>query len=486
MKKYIITIGLFISFGTFLSCDDELTNNPYNALSDDVLFSSPEGFTNAVRGIYAGFIDNGPSNGTDNIDDYYGADMFSVPDILSDNVIINQNGRQSKRTLYDWLYNADGYSSFDLYGDAYKIVRKTNNILGHIDNLSDGAFKNNVMGEALTARALAHFDLVRNYAQIPTQSPGAGSSLGVAYVTTVDPLQKPTRNTVDEVYTNIITDLTTAEGLISSSNGSGRFDKNTVNALLSRIYLYMGQWQNAVNAANNVSGSVASRANFSGVWKDENSDGIITQFLIRIIDGVAIGTEYSQTNGNTGDVRSEYVVSFDFYQMFSSTDIRTSAYISTSAFSGVDYNHIAKYFGKTGQVNNIVNSKIMRMAEVMLNKAEALAELGGQDVAALAALDAVRSQRYTGFTTGVEAGQSLKDAIAFERRLELAFEGHRFYDLKRKGLAVNRDATSGDAADGSGIAPVFATLDAGDHRFQLPIPQNAINANTNLAQNPGY
>ncbi len=85
--------------------------------------------------------------------------------------------------------------------------------------------KDNILGEALTSRALAHFDLVRNYGQIPTQSAGAGASLGVPVITVSDPLAKPTRNTVDEVYAAVISDLTTAKGLISSTNPDGRFTK---------------------------------------------------------------------------------------------------------------------------------------------------------------------------------------------------------------------------------------------------------------------
>lgn len=482
MKKYLMIIGLVVGSLSITSCDDELTKNPFDALSEDVVFSSPAGFENAVKGIYAGFIDNG----TDNISDYYGGDMFSVPDILTDNVIINQNGRQSKRTLYDWLYNANGYSGYDLYGDAYKIIRKANTIIKNIDNLEAGAVKNNILAEALTARGLAHFDLARNYAQIPTQSSGANGSLGVAYVTESDPNQKPARLTVAETYSKIIEDLTTAEGLIATSNGDGRFNKNAVNALLSRVYLYNGEWQKSADAANKVAGSVATIANFPNIWNDESGDGVVSQFLIRIIDGVAIGTEYSQTNGNTGEVRSEYVPSFDFYELYADNDVRKGAYFSTSAFAGIEYNHISKYFGKLGQVNNVVNSKIIRMAEVMLNKAEAYSELPGGDAQALIALDAVRSQRYNGFVSGNETGNALKSAIALQRRLELAFEGHRFFDIKRKGEAITRNATFGDGADGSGVPPAFTTLAAGNFKFQLPIPQDAMNANTNLEQNPGY
>jgi hypothetical protein len=70
--------------------------------------------------------------------------------------------------------------------------------------------------------------------------------------------------------------------------------------------------------------------------------------------------------------------------------------------------------------------------------------------------------------------------------LELAFEGDRFWDLKRRNLPVERDGSKGERADGSGTPYVFASLPAGDHRFQLPFPQTEVNFNTNLKQNPGY
>ena len=105
--------------------------------------------------------------------------------------------------------------------------------------------------------------------------------------------------------------------------------------------------------------------------------------------------------------------------------------------------------------------------------------------AARAALDAVRSKRYTGFTVGTEVGSALKVAIAKERRLELAFEGSRFSDLKRKGMAIER-SDFGHFADGTGVPAVNKTLPVGDFRFQAPIPVGELNLNANMVQNPGY
>ena len=120
----------------------------------------------------------------------------------------------------------------------------------------------------------------------------------------------------------------------------------------------------------------------------------------------------------------------------------------------------------------------------MLIKAEAYAAQG-QDAPALAALDAVRSQRYANFTSGGETGSVLKAAIQLERRLELAFEGARFTDIKRMGLPVNR-SLFGHLSDGTGQAADILILPAADYRFNLPIPLRELNLNPNMVQSPGY
>ncbi len=103
---------------------------------------------------------------------------------------------------------------------------------------------------------------------------------------------------------------------------------------------------------------------------------------------------------------------------------------------------------------------------------------------ALITLNRLRDLRYTSYAGG-ETGQALEDAIQFERRVELAFEGHRFFDIKRRGESVTR-TNAGDIIDGTGNRPAVVVLPAGDHRFQFPIPIDEVNANPNFVQNPGY
>lgn len=469
MKKYIIYY-LFAIGVIFTSCDDRLDLSPFDSVSAATALNSAGDFQSAVEGLYYQML-NSP---------YYGADLMSFPDVLSDNLIFNPDGRQTQKTYFEWRYDAN-ISKRNFMGDCADVIQQANFILENIDKLDNGSIKDDIRAKALAARALGHFDQVKLYGKIPTQSGDANGSLGVPYLTSSNIRQTEARISVGEVYTNIILDLVQARNLISSDDVFG-FNKEAINGLLSRAYLYNGDMENAISAANAVTTSVSSIGNFTGIWDDSSADGVL--FKLKNSDteqGIGVGIPYSQTL--TAGIFSEYLVSFSFNELFDNSDIRQSAYIVTSVYNDALYNHVAKYLSSSINAGSgVVDVKVIRAAEVYLNKAEAHAELS-QDGPALAALDAVRSNRYSGFVSGGETGQDLKDAIQFERRLELAFEGHRFFDIKRKGLGIQRD-NMGEFADGSGSPAFVLSLPAGDCRFQMAIPKEEIDVNPNMEQNP--
>ncbi len=474
MKNKFKVLFMFLAMGAmFTSCEDELNQSPFDAFSPDTFYQNIGDFNNASRGLYSGLFRGG----------YYGGNYLIRPDVMTDNVILVRTGRTSNQFFFDWRYVPN--SAWDALVDPYITVNRANRILESINNLSDGADKNNFEGEARAVRAMAHFDMLRVFSKMPTQTGDANGSLGIPYIVTTDPNVRELRPTVAETMTAIIDDLEMAKTLIATDNGVARFGLNAVNALLSRVYLYNGEYQKSIDAAGAVTTGVASRTNYQGIWTDSNSDGIILKLdQDQNLDGIGIGIGWSQSAG--GAVIPEYAFSLEFFNQFDDTDIRKAAFwfLGTNA-DGIQYNVIKKMFGEAGQNNGVVDAKILRAAEMSLNRAESHARLG-QDGPALTALDEVRSNRYAGFTSGGETGTALLDAIMLERRLELAFEGHRFFDLKRWGLPVNRSATDGDIADGSGTPADFLTLSATDHRFQLPIPQREINVFPEFQQNPGY
>ncbi len=474
MKNRILLFLLALAIMPFSSCNDQLELFPQDAIAVELGFKNLTDFENATKGIYTRFRTSG----------YYGASsgaasIYFIPDVMSDDVIINGNGRRSREDFYDWRYDEDN-SSETFWLAAYSVIQRSNLILENIDALETSDEKSNFRGEALAARGIAHFDLAKLYADSPANPTG---SLGIPYVTSTDATLLPERNTLTATYDNILADLNEAYGLINADNGRGRLNKNAVAGLLSRIHLFRGDYDAVITNADRVTGvSEVARGDVFNMWKDASDASVLWKLIITEPDNVSLGVAWLQESPD--GIRSEYNVDLEFFQQYSDSDVRKSVYFETSDFAEVTFNHIVKYRGRLSGNANEVDAKALRYSEVLLNKAEAHSEKN-EDGPALAALDALRSNRYEDFVSGNETGDALKSAIAQERRLELAFEGQRFFDLKRKGLAIDR-SSFGDQADGTGVPAEFISLPANDHRFNMAIGDGERNANPNIDQNAGY
>lgn len=479
-NNFKILSFLFLSLA-FWSCDDEINDlEPFVNGNPATFFNSPAAFQNGVDGVYSQFFNYySPNSG------YQG-----IPDILADNVILASTGRRSNEIFYDWDYvPSTGGAVAIFWSEAYEAINAANLVIGQIDNLPEGAAKDNILGQALAARAIAHFDLVRIYAKIPTQSADAAASLGIPYIKvedgdTGDPLAQPAREPVSQNYEEIVGDLERAADLISASNAEGRLDKDAVYGMLSRVYLYMGEYQNVIDAANEVTEPIATAAQLPGVYTDATNAGVLIEWSVNTSSESNfnnVGVIYSQTTGAA--TRSEYVADFGFINSVDTSDVRYNVLTFVGENSGNQYNAVKKFLGEEGQVNGLVDIKVLRVAEVVLNKAEAQYRLD-MEAEALETLNMLRDKRLPDYEGG-ETGEDLLEAILYNRRVELAFEGHRFFDIKRMGEAVVR-TDAGDLISGAGTAPEDLILPAGNFRFQFPIPQAEVNANPNLVQNPGY
>ena len=477
MKKIIYLVALSFALN---SCDDEdITFAPYNAISESIVLRNAADFENMLTGAYSYMIKNGGDGG-------YGSEFVIDSEVMTDNLILKVEGRQS---------NADGFrllsvpnsSHFNYYISAYRAAETATRVIDNINIIPQNAARDNIEGQARFIRALNNFDLVRIYSKIPTQAPDANASLGMYYLDVVEPFSKPSRPTVEATYKKVVDDLLIAADKIGATNAiaSGKASKAAVYALLSRVYLYLGDFPKVIQYGNlAIAGNaVCPRANFVNLWKDVNSSGVLFKLRIDQVDGVTPGVVYNQTVAS--GVRSEYVVPKSFSDLFQTTDIRKAAYISTSPFNGIPYNHVIKYLSRLTGNPAIVDIKVLRVEEVYLNMAEAQYRING---GGLAFLDAVRAQRYSAFVSGNETGAALLNSILLERRLELAFEMDRFFTLKRLGSAMVRNAVEGDYASGLGtkVEATALTIPAGSFKWQLPIPQFQRDLNSNLQQNPGY
>lgn len=456
-------------------CDkSDITLFPYNQVETTQAFNTEADVTLAVNGMYYGVRASGS---------YYAGTWNIIADVLADNLILNPTGRQSlKNTYYEWRYT--GETTYGLLAGGYTITRRANAIMENIGKLPSTAFTTNAKGEALALRAMTYFDMSRVYSKAGVNA--GASDLTLPYVTSTDPTITPAKESLKGFYDKVIADLVQAEGFINASNGVGRLNKAAVAGLLSRVYFYNGDYPNTIAAANRALGATPNLPNiatFPLIWTDATEAGVLFKVKMTTVDNVNTqGVNYNQIV--SGLVKSEYAVDYSFMQLFEANDVRKDAYISTSPWDDKPMNHIIKYKGRVGGAAGVVDAKALRTAEVLLNRMEA--EYYTNPAAALADLVLLKTNRYTGYVPEVLAGTALLAEIQRQRRLELAFEGDRFFDIKRRNAAINRDAVHGQWADGSGTPPVFATMPVGDKRFLLPFPQAELNFNKNFAQNPGY
>lgn len=473
MKKIFFTIGAaLVLMGSCKKSDLELF--PYNEVETTQAFNTEADVALAVNGMYSNLRTSGS---------YFVGQWNIFADVTADNLVLNSTGRLSLRPWYQWQYSST--DTYGLFSGGYTIARKANAILENIGKLPASTATANATGEALAIRAMTYFDMSRVYSKTYTNATDA--DLTVPYVTVTDATITPGKEPVKGFYDKVIADLVRAEGLINASNGVGRLNKAAVAGLLSRVYFYKGDAANTIAAAGRALGTTPNLPNiatFPSIWTDATEAGVLFKVKNTSIDNInSPGVNYFQTV-SPGGVKSEYVVDYSFYQQFEATDVRKSTYISTSPYNGINMNHVIKYKGRAGQPAGVVDGKVIRTAEVLLNRMEA--EYATAPAAALADLILLKSNRYTGYVPETLTGAPLLAEIQRQRILELAFEGDRFFDLKRRNAPVVRDAVHGENADGTGKPPVFPTLAAGDFRFNLPFPQTEINFNKNLTQNPGY
>ncbi|MBB6331311.1 hypothetical protein HNP24_002261 [Chryseobacterium sediminis] len=484
MKKNIIKISLaaLTIFVSLTSCDRNLDQISSINEDQEQAMTRPETFRQAMDGAYTALKGGG----------YYTSDtgnQLIMGDLTTDNLIRTTTGRNTNFAASNFEFSSDNSQTTGLFSAAYLVISRTNFVLKYINNgVLSGTQKANMEAEARALRAIAHFDIVRAYSQIPTQSAGAKNSIGIYYSETYAPLNNTaSRNlTVDQVYDKIITDLLFAvDNITQNDTDKGRLSKAAVYGLLSRVNLYRGDYANTIKygeLALGISSSITQKGNFSNIWKEkDNNDGVLFQVSNAAAEQNTVGVAYNQS---VPALRSEFVVDYDLYTAYTTNDVRKEAYFTTSAYSGQKYNHVTKYAGLTGLPSNIVPVRYLRGAEVLLNVAEAYYR-SGNGAQALVLLNKLRAERYSSFTPGTETGQALLDAILKERRLELAFENDRWYTLKRLNLPVQRSG-KGDLFDGTGTPAVAQTLAAGNFKWQWPIPITAIQANPNIKQNDQY
>jgi len=435
-----------------------------------------------LTGIYSGFL------GTQ----YYAGAYGTLPDMMSDNLAENVESLGSYRSVVDWQYVANDGTISGIWATPYALINNCNILLSNIDNFKEtkAGQRNRLKSQALAIRALTHFDLLRYFGQSYDRN---STALGIP-IKTVANLDKPTRNTVKEVYDQVYNDLTQAKTLvanidqaINSPTDRGKIDANGMDAIFARVAYYAKDYPLAISKASAVISTVslASRADFPAVWTD---DAVASEVIWSIPylpgEGYVAGDVFFAVNNRVSFRPSQGLLntySQTSYSPNAANDIRYKTYFSSETSLRPNELIVSKYLGRGGAVDGLVNWKALRVSEMYLIRAEARARTG-LNTEARVDLKTLRDQRISiADTEDLSDPAKLLAAILLERRRELFLEGHRWFDLRMAGAGISR---GGDCK-----APATAcSLPAGSFRFVWPIPQDEIKANPNIAsqQNAGY
>lgn len=404
------------------------------------------------------------------------------------------DGRQDYFGMFTWQANPFvsynyGFNNDDSWSKFYVNINAVNVIAQKAADLKDNPRElKRIRGEALFLRAEYYFYMVNTYAlaynkKTATTDPGVPLKI-TEYIED----KFFTRSTVDSVYQQMITDLKEAEGLLDGVQQTSIYhaDVNAVNILQIRVYLYMQDWQNAAAAADKV---IARRAQLFNLAQYKPATSFFNS-----ASPEAIFTQGGNSMIFTSPLLQQLKVlmpSPDLMSLYQPGDLRVNAFFEQGS-NGI-YRYTKVYRSNTViPVEILSDTYFMRNAEAYLNKAEAAAMLD-QPADANAALNTLRAARFlpADFTPVNLSGVPLVNFIRDERRRELCFEGHRWFDLKR--YAVNEKYpftkkivhTWSDGVVGGSVIRATLTLEPGDPDYLLPIPPPAILFNQGtLAPNP--
>lgn len=486
------------------SCEKALEIDPRQSIDAETALNTRDNVNAAITGIYARLKSAR----------LYGRDLIAFPDALADNgVATNKSGR----LVGEAANNSGAHFSNTLWQSGYFGINEINLIFESMSKVSDASATDiqNWQGQLYFLRALFHFDIARVYAYIPgavvaSQDKG-GIPILLTGVKTTDAAQLvlPSRAPIDNVYAQIVSDLEAANSRLtfSSSSDVSIANKAAAQAMLSRVNLYRKNYVETKRWADScitLAGSKLSNASaYVNQWRQATHGE--TLFQIRFgLNSENIGVNESlQTSfttlsavgstvtGGFGDLVPSISLLNDLgitltggntlqnwtasnHAIASRTsDVRNQLFEPGTTGRGARRVETTKFIGKNGSIN-LDNVPVIRISEVYLNRAEAMATAGSpvfNEVAALADLNTIATNR--GLTAFALTGSALYEEIIRQRRLEFAFEGHRFFDLKRLG----RNLVKG---------PHYNDVAFTDFRILAPIPQREVDANPNLKQNFGY
>ncbi len=486
--KNLITILSMLLIVSMFSCKDFLDIEPSsqsiavgNTDADSIYFKSASEVEAALAGAYSDFKN-----------EYWQLDYFVNGDAQSDDAYAGGDNPDNFQIDQFQLVATNRNVSRD-WAYLYSTIGKCNTILNNIGSLDDpaltGARREQIIGEASFIRAFMYFQLVQLWGDVPLQLTEI-TSISAETLDEIYPLIFPARSPQAEVYAQIIADLEAAQSRVPvTAVHKGFVAKGAVEAALAKVHATVvpHDWAKVSQYCDAViAGPYSLLASYDQLWSNANENSAESIFEINYDGGTADGNwgvnifrglDWKKFNLPSNDLAAAFDAEGDAVRKAASiTFLDVSGKWSDEHWPQTQYPFINKW--RKNQEGSDQNYIFIRLADILLLKAEALNELGDQAGAA-AIVNQIRG-RVGLAPTSASSQADLRLAIEKERRLELAFEGHRWFDLKRTGRAIE---VMSKAIDHTGN-PIGYLLT--NERLFWPIPQAELDKNTKLVQNAGY
>lgn len=482
-KRYKTIAALALIF-TFAACKKDLLLPPYGGMINEEVVNTQEGLQSATIGTYSYLKDA-----------YYVRNYHIMAEYPSDNVSLSGTTTDPLFYAYNYQHQKNQGNVENFWRKAYQAIYGTNVVIEKVAE-SEDPVRNQLLGENYFLRGMIHFDLVKFFGRPYTDD--QGESLGVMIKTNTDVNELPARAKVKDVYALVVTDLLKSIRLMGSSKDNNFASKEVAMALLSRVYLYKGDYKNAYDLADQVIKTqryaLLASAEYPKYFTKAPEENAETIFAIKHVlsdDRLddAIGSMY--WGGDLG-----------YGEMYASQSYRTllnkfpadlrNAFVVPQYEKGTQVlqkrNGYAKYFinkySFQGGYETLSSPVVLRLAEMYLTRAECAVQLGRPEEA-LQDVNRIRQRAgLTGaalFSAGNMMGYAtVLDVVLDERRLEFAFESQRKFDVFRNKQTLFRNYPGTHLASGQTTQEIKYT----DPRVIFFIPEKDMVVNPNLIQNP--
>jgi len=451
--KYIFSI---IALSAMLSCSDSFTDlAPISQRNAGIFYKTASDMEVAVNAIYNTLKDDG----------CYNQSYWVLQELRSDNTFWDGTGLAEEITVFDKFTDISTSNITEAAWTAsYLGISRANIVLNRIDDIDmDANLKERYKGEALFLRSLYYYHLAVGFGNIP---------LVLTETASVEEGQSHAQVDANTVYNQLVSDLTAAENSLPPSYGGsdlGRATKGAAATLLGRVYLTLGDNTNAVSALRRVTG-YSLVDNYEDLWGTANEYNSESIFEVDFEGGFGDqGNNFtSQFNGDlSGTVTSgqRNIPERELIDAFEDGDLRFNM---IDGVTETNTGWTTKYgadnpFSEDDAPNNWV---VFRYADVLLMLAEGL----GEGSEAYGLINQVRGRAGLGPIDASTPG-SFTEKLLQERRVELAFENHRWADLLRFGVAESVMSAHGKPTNG---------------KLLFAIPQRELDLNSSFSQNTGY